>query len=187
MIYLKYGLCESDSVSQHKEAKNIRNCLLYEAFGINNADSIISVADGGKPYVKGFDIDFSDAHTENAAVVAACGDGGIIDGIICIDKDVSKIGVDIEWAGRPISSKSIALISQKKFSKKEQEYVAVGTNGDRLRFLEIWTKKESIIKATGEGLKSISRADSMSADFKLLKTHRIVIGDKSYIVSIAAF
>ena len=186
MIYLKYGFCENDNVSQHNAAKQIRNYLLYTAFGISDADSAVSADDGGKPYIKGFDVDFSVAHAENAAVAAACGKGVRIEGVVCIDKDVSKIGVDIEWRDRPVSSETIARISEKKFSAREREYVAAGTGGEKQRFLEIWTKKESIVKATGQGLQAIGTSDSFGCDFKFLETRHIMIGDKTYIVSIAA-
>lgn len=185
LIYFKYVFCQRDNASQHSAAKEIRNYLLCKAFGIINADSAVLISDVGKPCIKDFDVDFSVAHAENAAVAAACGKGMQIEGAVCIDKAVSKIGVDIEWADRPVSRKSMALISGKEFSIREREYVAAGTVGDTQRFLEIWTKKESIVKATGQGLKAIGTADSLDGSYKFLETRHIVIGDKTYIVSIA--
>ena len=182
MIYLKFAQSEySDSVSLHKLARATLYKLLYDAFGEKFVDSDIVIAAGGKPYIKAAAFDFSYAHTKNAVVTAAVGNGKNKEGLICIDINAQKIGVDIEPADRELKNKDIII--EKLFSEKEKEYVR--TNKNR-RFLEVWTKKESILKATGEGLSGFSKTDTYSFNGKYIDTKYVNIGDKEYIVSLAA-
>lgn len=186
LVYLKYSVSEkSDGKSLHNTAKNALKELLNSAFNIENALPLIKTHKGGKPYIEGADFDFSDSHTENAVAVAACGNGGTVPGLICFDINAYKIGVDIEWAERKIADKSTVKVIDKLYTAEEKNYVDMGTVGYKNRFLEIWTKKESIVKATGEGLSGIKRADTNNFPCVFLKTEYVNIGDKIYIVSIA--
>ena len=182
MIYLKFAQSKcSDNVSLHNLARKTLFKLLYVAFGEKYSDSDIKIANSGKPYIEDATFDFSDAHTNSAVVVAAVGDGINEDNLICIDINAKRIGVDIERADREVKNKD--LIIKRLFSEKEKEYVK--TNRD-IRFLEIWTKKESILKATGEGLKGISKTDTYCFKGKYINTIYVNMGDKEYIISIAA-
>ena len=185
LIYIKYSVCDGTAKGQHRAANTARDYILKNAFGIESTENLISEAPGGKPYIEGVDFDFSTAHTGNVAIAAACGNGEKKEGLICIDKDIQKIGIDIECENRKIDGRSIKRICEKVFSEKEREYVNVGTPGEVIRFLEVWTKKESIVKATGEGLARIHNADSFGKGFNYLKTEIIEIDNKKYIVSIA--
>lgn len=181
MLYLK--------CCRHNKGKNfsyfVASDLLYTAFGTENAFNLIKKEKGGKPYIEGANYDFSIADTKGAVVVAVTGDGKIIPDVFCIDKICKKIGVDIEWADRVVSEESMARVLKKMYSEKEREYVSAGTAGCNRRFLEIWTKKESIVKATGQGLSAIRRTDTLRFDGKFLETKYIDIGDETYIVSFA--
>ena len=186
LVYLKYSVSEkSDGKSLHIIAKNALNELLKSAFGIENALPLIKTHRGGKPYIEGANFDFSDSHTENAIAVAACGEGGAVPGLICIDENFSKIGVDIEWAERKTADKSMIKVIDKLYTAEEKNYVDIGAAGYKKRFLEIWTKKESIVKATGEGLSGVKKADTNNFPCVFLKTEYVNIGDKEYIISIA--
>ena len=186
MIYLDYCLCGEDAASQRSAARKLRADLLYNAFGIENAKDRIRTAKGGKPYIEGEDVDFSDSHTEFAAAVSACGNGTKNCGLVISDIKAKKTGVDIECENRNIKPSAMALISKKLFSEKEKEYLALGTPGDKSRFLSVWIKKESIIKATGEGLSGIHKADTYSFDGVFLDTRRVIIDGRSYVISVAA-
>ena len=62
----------------------------------------------------------------------------------------NKIGVDVEYLNRPDSFFEVAANS---FSSMEQAALSkLPENKRRKRFLELWTLKESYIKATGKGL-----------------------------------
>ena len=90
------------------------------------------------------------------------------------------VGVDIEPIDRtPHTTK----ISKRFLSVKEREYVA----GDRLRFLEIWTKKESASKLTGEGVGAIANFCSFEHNNICIETRRVMLGGKEYIVSVSYY
>ena len=110
MIYLKFAQSEySDSLSLHNKARTTLFKLLYDAFGEKYSDGDIKIATGGKPYIENAAFDFSDSHTDNAVVVAAVGDGTDKDGLICIDINARKIGVDIERADREVKNKDLII------------------------------------------------------------------------------
>ena len=66
----------------------------------------------------------------------------------------SELGVDVQKHETTVRSQAMA---QRYFTEEEQAYVG----GDAGRFYEIWTKKESYIKYTGEGLKRNLRSFSV--------------------------
>lgn len=186
MIYLKYASCDDNTSSRHKAAVSLRDDLLYRAFGIKKADRLVKTTEKGKPYIKDAPFDFSVSHTSSAVLVAACGKGEEKENLICIDKDVSSIGVDIEAEVRRLDTSAIRLISERLFSKRELEYVMPGTAGEKLRFLEIWTRKESIVKAMGQGISAMRAADSFSETVaEFLETQHIIINNQKYIISVA--
>lgn len=185
MIYIK-TVSNEDKHLIHRLVYSALDKLLYSAFGVENAGQIIKKAEFGKPYIENANFDFSVSHTDNAGVIAVCGQGTEIEGYICIDKDVSKIGVDIECADREISNNSLNLIMNKYYTEQEREYVNCGTNDYKLRFLEVWTKKESIVKATGEGVRAIGKTDVYGFDCAYLETRHKLIKDKTYIISVVA-
>ena len=186
MIYVRYLPVNSgEKDSLHTAARRLLHELLYAAFGVTDAENAIKAAKGGKPYIKGADFDFSDSHTEGAVAVAVCGAGEKRDGMLCFDVNCEKIGVDIECALRDISTASVKRIVKRCFTDKERDYVYVNAEGVKERFLRLWTQKESIAKATGEGLAGISRADTSGEAVRFIKTVHVNIGDKEYILSVA--
>lgn len=185
MIYLKYDSSQkSDYPSLHSATRTLLAELLGIIFGIDFSNVSVKTAKGGKPYIERENFDFSGSHTKNAVVVAVAGEGGVKKDLICIDKSVKKVGVDIEWTGRKIKKENMLAIMQKIYTEREREYVNFGTRGDKNRFLEIWTKKESIVKAGGEGLSAIRRADTFGFRGELIETKYVNIGKETYILSI---
>lgn len=89
----------------------------------------------GKPYLNNrLDIQFNLSHAGNYAV-AAFGN--------------KEIGIDIEQVGRG----NMKIVSR-FFTKKEQEYLKNLPEGKRQEkdLIKFWTRKESFVKAVGEGL-----------------------------------
>lgn len=184
MVYLNYITCCDNAISRHNTALKALNILTLSAFGIETSEKLIVKSKSGRPHIKNSDFDFSISHTGTVALVAACGKGAKNKNMICFDEDISKIGVDIEREDRVINYKVMMKIVKEYLTMKEREYVSVGTEFDRERFLEIWTKKESIVKLTGEGFAKIKNADSFCKHLKFNKTIRLEIDGKKYIVSI---
>lgn len=83
-----------------------------------------------RPYIDGVNLDFNISHS-NGLVACAIGEN-------------SKVGIDVEWI------KEIELadfVSQ--FTMEEWEQIE--SNG-YVRFYNLWTRKEAVIKADGAGL-----------------------------------
>lgn len=109
--------------------------VLDKQFGINNEDIVILKNKYGKPYLKGNeDINFNISHSGDFVVCAV---------------DDKPIGIDIEQI-IDIDYKSIA---ESFFSKDEVQFILNASDENKLhRFYEVWTLKESYIKAKGMGL-----------------------------------
>jgi phosphopantetheinyl transferase len=186
MIYLDYAVCGESVAAQRATAKAMLSALIEHAFGISKANELMQTAKGGKLYIENADFDFSNSHTGGAVAVAACGEGAILGNLIISDKSADKIGVDIESKSRDVKKESLVRIAKKLFSKKEFEYLNIEADGCKTRFLELWTKKEAIVKATGEGLAGISGADTFSFSGAFLETYCVTVGNVEYIISVAA-
>ena len=61
----------------------------------------------------------------------------------------AAIGVDIEWLHRPMA---IEDMLQTCFSPHEINYITARPEAMRTRFFTLWTRKEAILKLTGEGI-----------------------------------
>ena len=59
------------------------------------------------------------------------------------------IGVDIEWTKRPLDIDSML---EACFSSRERAYITAQPVGMLHRFFTLWTRKEAILKLTGEGI-----------------------------------
>jgi len=59
------------------------------------------------------------------------------------------IGVDIEWAKRPLAIDSML---EACFSRDEITFICAQAEKMQQRFFTLWTRKEAILKLTGEGI-----------------------------------
>lgn len=103
--------------------------------GLSEKNMIYKFTDCGKPYFENYpEIFFSISHSGCMAV--------------CAFSD-AEVGCDIEEI-----KKADLDIAERFYTKREREYIkAQGANEqENERFFRIWTLKESLIKATGEGL-----------------------------------
>ncbi len=87
----------------------------------------------GKPYLENFpEIHFSLSHTENA--------------VLCVISS-RPVGADIE----KVRTKELERLASKCFSEMEQNEVRA-SDAPGLAFTKLWTRKESFLKFTGQGL-----------------------------------
>lgn len=95
-----------------------------------------STNEHGKPFLVGLpDIHFNLSHSHGVAVCALCRD--------------TDVGVDVEDVGR----RTDFSIAGRFFSPAEADLVSKAPDaGKRALFFDIWTLKESYIKAVGKGL-----------------------------------
>jgi len=95
----------------------------------------IGVGEHGKPRVEG--VEFSVAHSHGLVVLALCCE--------------AAVGVDVEWVEREIEALEIARSSFAPGEVKRIEQAA--ENADRASaFFAVWTRKEALVKAHGQGL-----------------------------------
>ena len=95
----------------------------------------IGVGEFGKPRVEG--LEFSVAHSHGRVVLALCRE--------------AALGVDVEWVEREIEALEIAQSTFAPGEMKRIEQAAVGAERTRA-FFAVWTRKEAIVKAHGQGL-----------------------------------
>lgn len=109
--------------------------LLEQEFGIK--DAVIGACENGRPYVDGYDIYISIAHSGELVAAAA---------------SRLPVGIDIE-CGRDFDRRLIGRVC----TDDERDYVEKADTVNR--FFEVWTGKEAYFKMLGTGitdLKSVS-------------------------------
>ena len=123
--------------------------------------------DFGKEYVKDRDIYYNVSHTYE---------------LLCSAVSDGEIGVDCET----VSEKDWEALSERFFTKRE--YEAIKAAADPLdEFFKIWTKKESYVKYTGEGLSrpldsfDTKDIEDIQTTYKISNTYLTVTGDISHI------
>jgi 4'-phosphopantetheinyl transferase len=95
----------------------------------------IGVGEHGKPRVEG--VEFSVAHSHGLVLLAMCRE--------------AALGVDVEWVEREIESLEIARSTFAPGEVKRIEQAAEGAERAQT-FFAVWTRKEAIVKAHGQGL-----------------------------------
>ena len=168
---------------QHRVSVELRREMLEGVVG--GAEWEFAVREGGKPYVVGENITFSVSHTDGCVICAVsvpdasantkyptapdviCDEGvyriGTFSrhGEIGCDTELyngqsnehssgKRAGLDAERAGK---------IAERYFTEGEKREINSSENSLE-SFYRIWTAKESIVKATGEGIKALRSADS---------------------------
>ncbi|WKZ67920.1 MAG: 4'-phosphopantetheinyl transferase superfamily protein [Flavobacteriales bacterium] len=100
----------------------------------------------GKPAVDGSGIRFNFSDTKDAVLIGASSD--------------EEIGVDLETAHRRVEHDAVA---QHYFTPEEvEELEALAQTAAKERFLELWTRKEAVLKASGVGIMDDLRAMRVS-------------------------
>lgn len=93
---------------------------------------------GGKPFLSGTPIHFSLSHSGEIAACALCD---------------APVGIDVETE-RPLKEPLL----RRCFSEEEQRLI-LESEHPAASFTSLWTRKESYLKATGEGLRSLGKID----------------------------
>lgn len=131
-------------------SKNTDEMILHslESFsGKPRQDFAVRRTPNGKPIVEGGEYFVGATHTDDLAIIAV---------------DTESLGIDCEKADRCV--KSPEKIAGKYFSDGERDYIFKDSDGTRLRFLEIWVKKEAYVKFLGGGVKDMKSFDVFSLD-----------------------
>lgn len=164
----KYLQCQRESV------KEILKNVMKKEFQISFNDSMIERDRYGKPFLK----DFPYIHYN----ISHC------DGYIACGVSSEPIGIDIENV-RECPTKVLKRV----FSDKEIEYVESSRSKD-LKFFQLWTLKESYIKAIGKGLSyPIDKVNFEILDDAIKSNQsdsyykQIILEDGQYVLSVCTF
>ena len=66
----------------------------------------------------------------------------------------SRIGIDLEYAHRNLEA---LALSKRYFSPREQQLLSTSSHSQSTCFLQLWTCKEALLKASGSGLRDLDR------------------------------
>ena len=112
----------------------------------SGAEGELSYTEMGRPFLKGQGIDFSISHTRDA-VFCAVGDGSC------------GVGLDAEDLSRLSGSKQEAMAAR-WFG--EAERAQWEKDPSQRTFLWLWTRKEALVKRTGEGMRQLRLVDTFA-------------------------
>jgi len=173
--FTEYDLTHMD---EHTLACNIRDYLLSK-YVDDKCDYKFAVKEIGKPYIIDSDITYSVSHTNGCIACALSVDKVYTDlpslpdvvtssGVYVIEGPFPcEIGLDVEICDKYRSPERISSIASRYYSDEEQLWLndALDKNSE---FYRIWTRKESFVKCTGDGMKSIASTDTANLP---VKTH----------------
>lgn len=139
----KFALYRKRFITARATLRNIIGHYLND-----NAKSVqINYTSSGKPYINHPDLQFNVSHSHNIAVYAFTYQ--------------TPVGVDIEKI-RPDYEESVA---KRYFSNQEYEHLSnLSPEAKVNEFYRIWTGKEAIVKAQGEGLRISLSSFTIPAD-----------------------
>ncbi|MBQ2735267.1 MAG: 4'-phosphopantetheinyl transferase superfamily protein [Clostridia bacterium] len=133
---------------------DIKGILAYEA--------------NGRPYIKRSEIDFNITHTDQQIFCAVETPDGAFDTSL-------RVGLDAENLKR-IQNIRICPMASRWFT--EREFAEFQKDPTDLSFSRIWTRKEALVKWTGEGFRALRCADTTLAEQTLdIRFHEYRIGD----------
>ncbi len=107
--------------------------LLGRYLGLEPAALRFARGAHGKPYLPGVPLHFNLSDTKDAMALAVAH---------------APLGLDLETMGRTVDHLAVAA---HYFTAEEQADIADATDAKR-RFLELWTRKEAVLKASGVGI-----------------------------------
>ncbi len=141
--------------------------VLRELLGryLNRDGSLIRFSRGpfGKPYLESKKLHFNFSDTKDAILL------GFTSG--------QEIGVDIETMSRDVDH---GAVSQHYFTPNETTAIQAAGPDAKQRFLEFWTRKEAVLKASGVGIMEDLRVLSVDA------AHNVMTIEHEAFVTMAA-
>ncbi len=110
--------------------------LLYETLGLEDSD--LRTGEHGKPLADSCDLHFNLSHSGEYIVLATAR---------------TPVGVDIERLDRK-AGRGLAGLIRYVAAPEERDWIYQGADDHEQakRFLQLWTMKESVVKALGDGL-----------------------------------
>lgn len=119
--------------------RGVLKTLLGSVLKLENHLLSITYTEKGKPIIDDANsLNFNVSHSEKQSLIAI--------------SSTAELGVDVE---RMESQRSVDSITSKYFTEAEQSYIFKNDSKSKLeKFYQLWTAKESLLKAQGSGLGS---------------------------------
>ena len=121
--------------------------LLHRAGAVGT----LTYDENGRPYFEERTCDFSITHTQNHVFCA------ILDG----EDEPMRVGIDAEDLDRPDFTNLQELAARWFVGEEQKTFLASPT---KETFLCIWTRKEAYAKYIGEGLRALSKIDTVALE-----------------------
>ena len=135
--------------------------MLLTNFGLNKCPEF-SYGENGKPYLKEYpEIFFNISHCRKGIACAVCD---------------CPVGIDIEEIQQGGEIRDLVL-------NREENAVVEMSETPEVEFTRIWTRKESFLKLTGEGIRDNMKNVLLEAQGVQFET--VVNRDSSYVLSVA--
>lgn len=115
------------------------------------ADGTLVYDENGRPFLEERTCDFSITHTQNH-VFCALTDG---------EDSSARVGIDAEDLDRPDLS-NLEEMASRWFTENEQKVFFASPTKET--FLRLWTRKEAYVKHLGEGLRALSKIDTVALE-----------------------
>ena len=139
----------------HKVGKNEKAALLsLSALSLLHragAVGTLTYDENGRPFFEERTCDFSITHTQNHVFCA------ILDG----EDSSARVGIDAEDLDRPDFTNLQELATRWFVGEEQKTFLASPT---KETFLRIWTRKEAYAKYIGEGLRALSKIDTVALE-----------------------
>lgn len=140
---LQHDAALESEAAQRLTRKMMLRLLLAAYLGIPARQMRLDHQHGGKPYIKepcDCGLHFSQTHSLDYVLIGVTSSG--------------RLGVDLEPLSRIV--RDPIAIARRYFARPEYEYLSSLPTGERQRraFLQLWTRKEAVVKATGGGIVS---------------------------------
>lgn len=113
-------------------------------------EGTLSYEADGRPCLVGADLDFNITHTDRAVFCA-----------IARKAEDGRVGIDAERVDRVSTLRSMAL-AERWFTGEERRIFAKSPTPET--FLSVWTRKEALVKWTGEGMRALRSEDTTKAE-----------------------
>ncbi len=164
MVIIKYKGCGFSLAAQRQAASELIKEILEENFLLGAYSYSLSKTPKGKPMLDIEGMAISVSHSGALCAVAVSGNEKTRSGAdILIDSPAAEIGLDIERVDYSRKTSSLLKIAEKRFSENERRLLYSAAENEQIRqFYRIWTAKEALCKATGEGLAGLSKYDTCS-------------------------
>jgi phosphopantetheinyl transferase (holo-ACP synthase) len=139
----------------HKVGKNEKAALLslssLSLLHRAGAVGTLTYDENGRPYFEERTCDFSITHTQNHVFCA------ILNG----EDNSARVGIDAEDLDRPDFTNLQELAARWFVGEEQKTFLASPT---KETFLRIWTRKEAYAKYIGEGLRALSKIDTVALE-----------------------